>query len=180
MVSGQCFACSNVFLILGIALFVLALITFPTRVEFVDQQAPGHTEHYTVGWLFAPIIGVWGIASLALGLVQSSGPRWAVARLLLFLSLLVCVGLIFASYMVVFYGLGIFVSVGRGEPFFLLYFGLVLVPSIIILASTIKFLRAEERAIFQVSKKVKAAVFAVIAVVPLTYSIAFLAYIYLL
>lgn len=178
--SMRVFTSSTIFLVLGIALFVLALFSFPTRVEFVDQQELGHSEHYNIGWLFAPIIGVWGLASLALGLVQSTKPKWRVAPLLLLLSALVCVGLSFAFYMVIFYGLGIVSSVGRGEPLFLLYFGLVLTPSIIILTSTVKFLKAGEKAIFQVRAKVKAAVFVVLAAVPLTYSIVFLAYIYLL
>lgn len=176
MLTKHVFSSSNVFLLLGIALFVAALVAFPTRVEFVDQQAPGHSEDYSVGWLFAPIMGVWGLASLALGLVQSTRPKLYVARLLLLLSALVCVGLSFAAYMVIFYGFGIMASVERGEPLFILYFGLVLAPSLVILASTVKFLRAGERAIFQVNKRVKAAVFVVLAAVPLTYSFAFLAY----
>jgi hypothetical protein len=179
MLNRHIFTSSNIFLLLGIALFVVALVAFPTRVEFVDQQAPGHSEDYSVGWLFAPIIGVWGLASLALGLVQSTRPNGQVAQLLLLLSLLVCVGLSFAAYMVIVYGFGIVASVGRGEPLFLLYFGLVLAPSLIILTSTVKFLRAGERAIFQVSKQVKAAVFVVLAAVPVTYSAAFLAYLFL-
>jgi len=180
MVSRQAFTSSSIFMLLGIALFVTALVTFPTRVEFVDQQAPGHSEQYGVGWLFSPIIGVWGLASFALGLVQSPKPGWAAAHLLVFLSVLVCVGFAFAVYMVIFYGFGIVASVGRGEPLFLLYFALVLVPSVIVLASTTKFFRAGEKPIFQVSRKVKAAVFVLLAALPLTYSIAFLAYIHLL
>ena len=62
----------------------------------------------------------------------------------------------------------------------MLYFGLVLAPSIVVLVSTVKFLRAGEKAIFQVRGKVKAAVFVVLAAVPLTYSTVLLAYIYLL
>lgn len=176
MLSRRLFTSSNVFILLGIALFVAALVAFPTRIEFVDQQAPGHSEDYGVGWLFAPIMGVWGLASLALGLVQSTKPKWHVARLLLLLSALVCVGLSFAAYMVIFYGFGIVASVGRGEPLFLVYFGLVLAPSLVILASTVKFLKAGEKTIFQVNKRAKAAVFVVLAAVPLTYSFAFLAY----
>jgi hypothetical protein len=159
---------------------VLAVVSFPTRVEFADQGEVGGSEHFNVGWLFAPIIGAWGLASLALGLVQSTRERSRVERLLLLLSAIVCIGLAFAFCMAVAFGLGIVASVGRGEPLFLLYLGLVLAPSIIILTSTFKFLRAGEKAIFQVRGKVKAAVFAVFAAVPLTYSIAFLAIIHLL
>jgi len=178
MLNRHIFTSSNIFMILGAALCILALLSFPAKVEFGDRGEVGGSEHYNVGWLFAPIIGVWGLAGLAVGLVQYPKTKLSVARLLLFISAIVCVGLIFAFYMVLFYGLGIVASVGRGEPFFLLYFGLVLAPSIVVLASTVKFLKVGERAIFQVSKKAKMAAFAVLAVVPLSYSIAFLASIY--
>ncbi len=161
-------------MILGVTLCSLALVLFPTRIDLADQGEVGGSEHVNIGWLFAPIIGVWGLASLAVGLVQYPKAKSFVARLLLFISALIGVGLFFAFYMVLFYGLGIVASVGRGEPFFLLYFGLVMAPSIVVLASTFKFLKAGERAVFQVSKKAKAATFTVLAVVPLAYSVAFL------
>lgn len=167
-------------MLLGIGLVTLAIVSFPTRVTFGDRTEPAGSEDYNVGWLFAPIIGVWGLASIALSLVQSSMPKRRTEYYLLFIDAVVCVGLAFAFFMAIVFGSGIVTSVGRGEPFFWLYFGLVLAPSLIILASTVQFLRAGERAIFQVNKKVKVTVFAVLAAVPLTYSITFLAYVYLL
>ncbi len=168
----------NSFMILGVALCILALASFPTGIELADQGEIGGSEHYNVGWLFAPIVGVWGLASLAVGLVQHPKTKRSLAPLLLFITTLVCIGLLFGFYMVVFYGLGIIASVGKGEPFFLLYFGLVLAPSIVVLTSTLKFLKAGERAIFQVGKKAKLVAFAVLATVPLSYSIVFLAFVY--
>lgn len=170
------FTSSRVFLLLGIGLVALAIVSFPTRVTFGDRGALGGSEDYNVGWLFAPIIGVWGLASIALSLVQSSMPKRRAETYLLFIDAVVCVGLAFATFMVVVFGSGIITSVGRGEPFFWLYFGLVLAPSLIILASTVKFLKAGEKTIFQVRKRAKAAVFVVLAAVPLIYSFAFLAY----
>ncbi len=178
MVSNHIFTGSNDFIILGTILCILALVSFPTRVEFADQGEIGGSEHYNVGWLIAPIIGVWGLASLAIGPVGYPRTNCSVVGLLLFISAFVCVGLFFAFYMFLFYGLGVVASVGRGEPFFLLYFGLVLAPSIVVLTSTVKFLKAGERAIFQVSKKARIAIFVALAAVPLSYSIAFLAFIY--
>jgi len=175
--SRDIFTSSNIFLLLGVTLFVIAIVSFPTRVEFVDQQEPSHSETYTIGWLFAPIIGAWGFASLALGLEQSSMPKRRVEYCLLFILAVVCVGLSFATYMVVFFGSGIVASAGRGEPFFWLYFGLILAPNIIVIASTTQFLRAKERAFLKLSRKVKTAVFVVLAAVPLTYSLAILAHI---
>ena len=181
MLSGRfSFTSSRIFLYLGIGLVALAFISFPTRVTFGDQQAVGRSEDYSVGWLFAPIIGVWGLASIALSLIQSSMPKQRAETYLLFIDAVVCVGLAFASYMVIVFGSGIITSVGRGEPLFLLYFGLVLAPSLIILASTVKFLRAGEHASFLVSHKVRAALLVLLAAVPLTYSTAFLAFIHLL
>ncbi len=172
---GGHFTDSRAFLLLGLVLIVLAFIAFPTRVEFADQGEIGGSEHYNVGWLFAPIIGVWGLAGVALGLIQSSMPKQRVEYCLLLILVVVCTGLTFASFMAIVYGSGIIMSVGRGEPLFLIYFGLVLVPSLIIIASTIRFMKIGERVIL-VSKKVKAAVFFLLAAVPLTYSLVFLTY----
>jgi hypothetical protein len=119
-----------------------------------------------------------GASQLAIGLVGYPRTNWSVVRLLLFISAFVCVGLFMAFCMFLFYGLGVVASVGRGGPFFLLYFGLVLAPSIVVLTSTIKFLKAGERAIFHVSKEAKIAAFVALAAVPLLYSIAFFASIY--
>jgi hypothetical protein len=174
------FTSSRVFLLLGIALVVIAFVAFPTRVEFGDRGELAGSEHYNVGWLFSPIIGVWGLASIALGLVQSSLPRRNVESYLLFILAVVAVGLSFAGYMAVFYGSGIVASVGRGEPFFWVYFSLVLAPSLIIMASTVKFLKAGENANFLTSKKVRAILLVTLATVPLAYSIVFLAILNLL
>jgi hypothetical protein len=175
-VLGGRFTDSRAFLLLGLGLIALAFIAFPTRVEFGDQWAIGGSEHYNVGWLFAPIIGVWGLASIALGLIQSSMPKQRVEYYLLLILVVVCTGLAFAGFMAIVYGSGIVMSVGRGEPLFLIYFGLVLVPSLIIVSSIVRFMKMGERANFLVNKKVKAVVFFLLAAVPLTYSLVFLAY----
>jgi len=162
------------FLLLGIALVVLAFAAFPTRVSI--QAQPGDEDYYTVGWLFAPIIGVWGLASVTLGLVQSSMPRRSIEPYLLFILAVVCIGLSFAAYTAVVFGSGIIYSVGRGEPFFWLYFGLVLAPSLITISSTVKFLKAKEKTSTLMSNKVRAAAFVLLAAVPLTYWIGFATY----
>ncbi len=173
---GRRLADSQAFLLLGLVLIVLAFIAFPTRVEFGDQGAIGGSEHYNVGWLFAPIIGIWGVASIALGLIQSSMPKHRIEYYLMLILVVVCTGLAFAGFMTIVYGSGIIMSVGRGEPLFLIYFALVLVPSLIIMASTVGFMKMGKRADFLVNKKVKVAVFFLLAAVPLTYSLIFLTY----
>jgi hypothetical protein len=92
----------------------------------------------------------------------------------------VTVGLAYATYMVAVFGLGIIRSVGRGEPFWWLYFILVLVPSVLIYASTIKFLKSEKKPILLMNNKVKAATFVILAGVPLSFTAVFLVLLYLL
>lgn len=167
---------SRAFLLLGLTLVTLAFIAFPTRVKLTDQGAIGGSEHYNVGWLFAPIIGVWGLASVALGLIQSSMSKRRVEYYLLLILVVVCTGLAFAGFMAIVYGSGIVMSVGRGEPLFLVYFGLVLVPSSIIMISTARFMKMGGKANLLVNKKVRSAVLFFLAAAPLTYSFIFLTY----
>lgn len=105
----------RMFLYLGIALVVLAVVTFPTRIPI--QAQPKDVDYVSVGWLFAPIIGIWGLASAVLGLVQSSSSKTKIASYLLPILVIITVGLAYATYLVVVFGLGIIRSFGRGEPF---------------------------------------------------------------
>jgi hypothetical protein len=166
------------FLYLGIALVVLAVVTFPTRIPI--QAQPMDVDYYGIGWLFAPIIGVWGLASIVLGLVQSSSPKRKIESYLLPMLAVVSVSLAYAAYLAVVFGSGIIRSVGKGEPFWWLYFGLVLAPSLLIYASAIKFLRSKEKIDFLANKKVRATTFVVLAAVPLSYTAIFLLLMYLL
>lgn len=125
------------------------------------------------------IIGIYGLASIVLGLVQSSSPKGRIKSYLLPLLAVVSVGLAYAAYLVVVFGLGIVRSAGRGEPFFWLYFGLVLAPSLLIYASAIKFLKSGGRIGFLANRKVQAALFVVLAAVPLSYTAGFLLLMYL-
>ena len=169
---------SRLFIYLGVALIVLAFVAFPTRIPL--QAQPGDVDYFGVGWLFAPIIGIWGLASIVLGLVQSSSPKRIIESYLLPVVAVVTVGLAYATYMVAVFGLGIIRSVGRGEPFWWLYFVLVLVPSVLIYASTIKFLKSEKKPILLMNNKVKAAAFVMLAGVPLSFTAVFLVLLYLL
>jgi hypothetical protein len=113
---------SKLFLLLGLALVIVALVVFPVRLPL--QAQPGDVDYYVVGWLFAPILGVWGMASLTLGLTQCSIAKKKVESFLLPVFAIVAVGLAYASYMAVVFGSGIWLSIGRGEPFWLIYFAL--------------------------------------------------------
>jgi len=166
------------FLYLGIALIALAVFIFPMRIPIEAQ--PGDVDYYSMGWLFAPIIGVWGLASTVLGLVQSSQPTRKIESYLLLILTAVTVSLAYAAYLVIVFGSGVIGSVGRGEPFFSVYFTLVLAPSLLIYAFSFKFLRSKERLDFLTNQKIRIATFIALATVPLSYTVIFLLLMYLL
>lgn len=178
MVPSRLLMSSRMFLYLGIALVVLAFVTFPTRIPI--QAQPMDVDYYSVGWAFAPIIGIWEFASIVLGLVQSSSPKRKIESYLLPVLAVVSVSLAYAAYLAVVFGSGIISSVGKGEPFFWLYFGFVLAPSLLIYTSAIKFLRSKEKTDFLGNQKVRAATFVILAAVPLSYAAVFLLLMYLL
>jgi hypothetical protein len=166
---GSHISSSRLFLYLGIALVAIAVVLFPTRIPL--QAQPRDVDYFGVGWLFAPIVGVWGLASVVLGLVQSSAPKRKIESYLLPLLAFVSVSLAYAAYLAVFFGSGIGLSVGRGEPFFWLYFGLILAPSLLMYASAGKYLRTKtETGVIFGNKKLRTAAFVLLAAVPLSYT----------
>ena len=166
------------FLYLGIALVLLAVVSLPIRIPIQGQ--PGDVDYFSIGWLFTPIIGVWGLASTVLGLVQASQPKRKIESYLSLILAGVTVSLAYAAYMVIVFGAGIISSVGRGEPFFWVYFSLVLAPSLLIYASSIKFLRSKDRLDFSANQKVRIVTLIALAAVPLSYTAIFLLLIYLI
>jgi hypothetical protein len=166
------FTSSRTFICLGLVLIALAIVTFPIRIPL--QAQPMDVDYYSVGWLFAPITAVWGLASVVLGLVESSAPKNQITLYLYAILVVVTVGLAYATYLVAVFGTGIIRSVGHGEPFWWLYFGLVLAPSVLMYTSAVKFFRAKEKTEILVNKKVKAATLVILAAVPLSYTAGFL------
>ena len=166
------------FLYLGIALILLAVISLPIRIPVQGQ--PGDVDYFNIGWLFAPIIGVWGLASLVLWLVQSSQPKRKIESYLLFILIVITVCLAYAAYLVIVFGSGIASSVARGEPFFWVYFSLVLAPSLLIYASSTKFLWSKEKIDFLANQKARIALFVALTAVPLSYTAIFVLLMYLL
>jgi hypothetical protein len=168
---------SYMFLYLGIALILLAFLSLPMIIPI--QTQPRDVDYFSIGWLFAPILGVWGLTSTVLGLVQSSQPKRRVESYLLVILAVVTISLAYATYMVIVFGSGIISSVGRGEPFFWVYLILVLAPSLLIYASSIRFMRSKERLDFLSNQKVRIATFVALASVPLSYTVIFLLLMYL-
>jgi hypothetical protein len=169
---------SSMFLYLGIALILLAVVSLPIRIPIQGQ--PGDVEYFSMGWLFAPIIGVWGLASTVIGLVQSSKPKRKIESYLSLILAIVTLSLAYAAYLAIVFGSGLIRSVGRGEPFFWVYFSLVLAPSLLIYVSSIRFMRSKEILDFLTNQKVRIATFVALAAVPLSYTAIFLLLMYLL
>lgn len=168
---------SSLFLYLGIALILLAFLGIPMRIPI--QAQTGDIDYFSIGWLFAPTLGVWGLTSTVLGLVQCSQPKRKIESYLLLILVVVTGSLAYAAYLVIAFGSGIIRSVGRGEPFFWVYFSLVLAPSLLIYVSSIRFIRSKERLDFLANQRVRNATFIALAAVPLSYTAVFLLMIYL-
>ena len=161
--------CSRLFIYLGFALIVVAFVTFPTRVLLHAQ--PADTDYYRIGWLFSPIIGMWGLTSAVLGIVQSSMQTEKTKTCLWILMGLVFVALGFSGWMAISFGIG-----GAGNPFWLVYFAMVLIPSSIIYVASYSFFKNKDKikAAFS-SKKRIFMIFSILIIVPLVYTVALLA-----
>ncbi|MCW4018301.1 MAG: hypothetical protein NWF00_06445 [Candidatus Bathyarchaeota archaeon] len=97
------------------------LLLLTVKIPIYAQ--PNDVDYFSAGWLFAPVVGVWGLSIVIIGLVQSAAPKRRIENFLLPIMASVSVGLAYAAYLVAVFGSGIIRSVGRDEPFFLLYFG---------------------------------------------------------
>ena len=128
------------------------------------------SDYYGIGWLFAPIIGMWGLTSAVLGLVQSSTQREKTRTCLLLFMGLVFIVLGFAGWMAISYGIG-----SAGNPFWLVYFAMFLIPSSIIYVASYSFFRNKKRftGVFSSQKRI-ITVFSILIIVPLVYTVALL------
>jgi hypothetical protein len=141
----------------------LAMVTFPTRI--MTEVQPGDFDDVGVGWLFAPIIGAWGLTSVALGIAESSLPRKEILLCLLPVFALLYIGLGFASWMVMNYGV---------LWFWRAYFGFILLPFLIAHTAVFFYFTKKER-LAQVLSNIRTRTYALIALVsvPLLYTVIF-------
>ncbi len=172
MQNSHSLSSSSVFIFVGLILIFVAFVTLPTKVMIYAQ--PADADDYNIGWLFSPVIGVWGLAVVALGLVQSSMPKRKTESYLLFLTALVGIGLAYVAYLLFFFGSGVIASAGRGEPLFWLYFALVLGPSLVIFGFTAKYLNAQGKKLFLAGKNLKIAALLLSVGTPVTYTVVLL------
>ncbi len=181
MALSRWFTSSRLFFLLGLGLVILAFGTFPMRTAILDHAVAGGVEYFRVGWLFTPVILVWGLVSLILGLVQSCSRKAETLLLIIdaFVLVMLAFGLSFAVIMAAFYGSVIASTLA--EPFWWLYLTLTLVPCGLVLAFSAMFYRKREKMDLMLSKwKVKAASFAAVSSVPLVYFAGLLFYLKLL
>lgn len=120
---------NSLFLFIGLALIFVAVIVFPIRANV--EVEPGDVDDIGIGWLFSPIIGVWGLNSLAIGILASSLSRTKTVLSILPVFLLIYTGLAFTIWMVLVYGSVIF---------WWAYFSLFLIPSLAVSIVSILYL----------------------------------------
>jgi hypothetical protein len=155
---------SRQFYLLGFVLILVSLITFPIEIPLAAQQID--YDYYGVGWLFAPIIGFWGLASLTLGLMQSDISKSKVKVFLTPILVLIVSGLLFSGWMLI---------ITRLNAFWGLYFSMCLIPSLLTISLTILFFRSEQKFNDFFSKlPARLSFFALAIAIPAIYSVSLL------
>ena len=66
------FRSSHLFFYVGIALVLLSLVFLPSKIRVGGTPEQVDVDYYSVGWLYAPTIGSYGLASLMLGVIEVS------------------------------------------------------------------------------------------------------------
>jgi hypothetical protein len=163
---------SRLFIYLGFALIILGIATFSTRA-WVEVQPGVDFDLYWMGWGFAPIIGVWGFASVIFGLVQSSISKDNFGVFLSVTYLVMGIGLAFSGYMAVAYGLP--TSYGSGNQFWWIYFSMFLIPSKISAIVSYLYFRKKgwlDRALAK--RTIRVIAFCTLLIIPLLYSAVFM------
>lgn len=151
------------FLYSGLFLVFLALVTLPIRI--LMQAQPGDFDYYSIGWLFTPVIGTWGLASIALGVMEASlkQKETLVLLLLVFAPIYVC--LAFASWMVMNNAM---------NWFWRLYFGFIFFSFLIGHAAVFfHFTKKEKLARILKKRRTRIFVFITLVAVPILYTVVF-------
>ena len=147
------------FLYSGVGLILLAFLLLPMRTAVMIGI---DLDCYWTGWIFAPVIGAWGLTSVTLGITESSPPKKYALLCFLPVFVLIYIGLGFASWMVMTYG---------ANWFWRFYFGLLLFPCLI--ANTVGvfyFTKKEKLANILKNKRTKILMLIALIAVPLVYT----------
>jgi hypothetical protein len=144
----------------------LALVSLAIKIQ-VNVQSPEFPDYedFNIGLLFAPVIGSYGLASLVLGITESSLLRKEILPCLLPVFALLYIGLGFASWMVMNYGV---------LWFWRAYFGFILLPFLITHTAVLFYFTKKER-LAQILSNIQTRTYAFIALVsvPLFYAVIF-------
>ena len=157
----------RLFLYLGLGLLILTLFSAPIKIQ-VNVQTPEFPDYedFNIGLLFAPIVGAWGLASIALGITESSLSKKRVLLCLLPVFALIYVGLGFASWMVMNHGM---------NWFWRAYFGFIFLPFLIGHAAAFYNFTNKEKLVQTLKNtRTRTSVFIALVAVPLLYTIIFL------
>lgn len=153
---------SRLFLYLGVGLVFLTLFSLTIKIQ-VNVQTPEFPDYedFNVGLLWAPVIGSYGLAALALGIAESSTSKW-----LYFLPVFVFiyVGLAFSVSM-------LFYPVNRGNWSWWVYLGLILIPNIVAHAVVLlHFTNKEKLSKALENPKIRIPIFVILLAVPLLFA----------
>jgi hypothetical protein len=169
MLLSQAFKNPRLFLYLGFSLVFLTLVSLPIKIQ-VNVQTPEFPDYedFNIGLLLAPVIGVYGLASLALGITESSGSKQAGWLSFLPVFVFIYIGLAFAASMLLY-------PINRQNWSWWFYLGLILVPSILAHAAVIlHFANRGKLPRTLENPKIKISIFVVLTAVPLLFAAAFL------
>jgi len=153
----------HLFLYSGFGLILLAFLFLPMRTAVMIGI---DLDYYWIGWIFAPVMGAWGLASLALWLSEFSMSR---GRVLQGLSL-VCVPIYFSLAFAVF--MVIYVRVNWSWH---LFFALILGPCVIASVAAILYAAKKQKLAYSLkNQRTRSLAFIALIAVPLLYTVIFL------
>lgn len=158
------FRSSHLFFYIGIALVLLSLFFLPAKIKVGGTPEQVDVDYYSVGWLYAPTIGSYGLASLVFGILEVSITK---KETLPILSIFLIPILILISLWTLFIVLTTMV-LGFNAPFWWLALIINIIPSIAVLLALFIGVKKKEFLVKALEKKsVKIAVSIITITLPL-------------
>lgn len=156
------FRASRLFLFLGLGLILLSLASLLIKVE-LNVQNPDFPDYedFNIGFFFAPVLASYGLASLALGVAETSVTN---RRKLSYLFP------VFIIYVFAAVTTWLATRFGFDNPFWWVYAGVQFVPSILVTAvRVIPIVKTEQVKVVLQNHSVRLAVFFTLTTIPLLY-----------
>jgi hypothetical protein len=161
---SQTFKNSRLFLHLGFGLIFLTVVTLPIKVQVNVQTSefPDY-EGFNIGLLLAPVIGSYGLASLALGIAESSASKQGIWLYFLPVFILIYIGLAIAVSI-------LYYPVNRENWSWWIYLGLILIPIIIThVVVLLHFTNKEKVTKILENSRIRVPTFIILVAVPLLF-----------